>query len=127
MTTYLSPAVGGLLGAGLYLIHTAKKQFKNLPADHPDRTKYACQNTCTTGGWNYHTPTMYSMPPMQHQVIGHQALSGGQVFIMQDPVGTHGNQVHFGAPQQSSRTSPGGTYRPEDDPPPAYTDVVHNI
>ncbi|KAK8371753.1 hypothetical protein O3P69_013440 [Scylla paramamosain] len=117
---------GGLLGAGLYLIHTAKKQFNSLPANHPDRTKYACQNM-VTDGWTYQTPTMYTMPPMQHHVMGHHSSSGGQVFIMPNPVGAHGSQTQFVTPPQPGRTSPGGTYRPENDPPPAYSDVVHNI
>lgn len=112
---------GGLLGTGLYLVHIAKKQFNNLPADHPDRTKYSCQNL-NTGGWMYQTPTVYTMPPMQHEVMGHHAHSGGQVFIM-----PHGHQAHLITPSQPGHTSPGGTYRPENDPPPAYSDVVHNI
>lgn len=117
--TSVSSETGGLLGSGLYLIHTAKKQFNRLPANHPDRTKYAQEN--------YLTPTMYSIPPMQHQAMGHHAPSSGQVFIMQNPVGVHGNQVHFGPPQQPGSTSLGNAYRPEDDPPPPYTDVAHNI
>ena len=122
------PAAGILLGLGIYLIRTAKKQFNSLPVDHPDRIKYAIRSIPGIG----HSPAVYTVPPMQNQMIPYPSAPGGQVYLMQLPPGSvvptpgvDGSQMHFGVPPGGS--SPHNPYVPDNDPPPAYSDVVHNI
>ncbi|KAG0710444.1 hypothetical protein GWK47_022772 [Chionoecetes opilio] len=124
---------GILLGLGIYLIVTAKRQFDSLPSDHPDRAKYCYRSIYQASG-----PTVYAVPPLQNQVMANPAHAGGQVYhIMPVPQGTsvptsaglNGVQYQYIAPGYipPGRSTPQGAYVPENDLPPAYSDVVHNV
>lgn len=117
-------AIGGaLLGLGIYIIRTAKKQFESLPPDHPDRAKYAPRNIFIATGLGQ-GPAVYTVPPMQNQIMTYPTTTGGQVYLMPLP-GSDPGHPHLLVPAPAA-SAPQSVYVPENDPPPAYSDVVRN-
>lgn len=129
----VSRATGVMLGQGIHLIRIARRQFNSLPADHPDRSKYFSRYTVTDAGPN-NSPVVYAMAPMQNQMMSYPSTRGEQIYFMPLPPGSYppnlsalnGGQVQFVVPSPGSSAPLQGTYIPENDPPPAYSDVVRN-
>lgn len=144
-----SPFAGVMVALGVHFLRTAKAQFNRLPLDHPDRVKYAVPYVLVSPGLGQgrgdqpgHACTL---PPMQHQVMAYPSPAGGQVVYYPAHPGGHGQALP--QPAANAPPPPGiyggptlpnagagtgyppslqGSYVPENDLPPAYSDVVKN-
>lgn len=139
-----------MVGLGVFFLRKAKAQFNSLPPDHPDRVVYAAPYVLVTPsrrqGLGDQSGYTYTVPPMQHQVMPHPSPPGGQVMYY--PAHPGGQGLAYVPPPPATNHAPSvpatysgpippsawaglgyppslqGSYVPENDPPPAYADVV---
>lgn len=140
--------IGGVLVAfGVHFLRTAKAQFNSLPPDHPDRVKYAVPYVLVSPGLlqgqGDQSGYSYTLPPMQHQVMAYPSPADGQFVYYPAQPGGLGQAlpqpaanappppgIYGGPTLPSAGAGPGyspslhGSYVPENDLPPAYSDVV---